>query len=180
MAINTITYSNKSDINTTATPEVNKVTAANLNEIKSVVNSNANIQGDLTSLTTTDKTSLVNAINEVDEITNYYESETVVGKWINGKPIYRKVIISNSISSNISTGISNYEDVVKMQMLVKQTTSGDWRNIPWIFSSGSTLGGAEWAGGFYFSNGVIRNQIGNSLKEISRCIIIMEYTKTTD
>lgn len=44
-----ITYSNKSDINTTATPEVNKVTAANMNEIKSVVNSNgtdlSNLQG---------------------------------------------------------------------------------------------------------------------------------------
>lgn len=44
-----ITYSTKSDINTTATPEVNKVTAANMNEIKSVVNSNgtdlSNLQG---------------------------------------------------------------------------------------------------------------------------------------
>lgn len=35
-----ITYSTKSDINTTATPEVNKVTAANMNEIKTVVNNN--------------------------------------------------------------------------------------------------------------------------------------------
>lgn len=35
-----ITYSNKNDINTTATPEVNKVTAANMNEIKTVVNNN--------------------------------------------------------------------------------------------------------------------------------------------
>lgn len=44
-----ITYSTKSDINTTTTPEVNKVTAANMNEIKSVVNSNetdlSNLQG---------------------------------------------------------------------------------------------------------------------------------------
>lgn len=35
-----ITYSTKSDINTTATPEVNKVTAADMNEIKNVVNNN--------------------------------------------------------------------------------------------------------------------------------------------
>ena len=37
MAIAEISYSDKSDINTTATPEVNKITASNLNEIKSVV-----------------------------------------------------------------------------------------------------------------------------------------------
>ena len=35
-----ITYSTKSDINTTATPEVNKVTAGDFNEIKTVVNNN--------------------------------------------------------------------------------------------------------------------------------------------
>ena len=35
-----ITYSTKSDINTNATPEVNKVTAADMNEIKNVVNNN--------------------------------------------------------------------------------------------------------------------------------------------
>lgn len=43
-----ITYSTKSDINTTATPEVNKITAANLNEIKSVVNDNADLLSNIT------------------------------------------------------------------------------------------------------------------------------------
>ena len=35
-----INYSNKSDINTTATPDVNKGTAGDFNEIKTVVNNN--------------------------------------------------------------------------------------------------------------------------------------------
>lgn len=43
-----INYSNKSDINTTATPEVNKITAANLNEIKTVVNDNADLLSNIT------------------------------------------------------------------------------------------------------------------------------------
>ena len=47
MAITEITYNDKSDINTTSTPEVNKITASNINEIKSVVNTNANLQIDL-------------------------------------------------------------------------------------------------------------------------------------
>lgn len=65
MAIAEISYSDKSDINTTATPEVNKITASNLNEIKSVVNTNANSMGDLSNLTTSETGNLVGAINEL-------------------------------------------------------------------------------------------------------------------
>lgn len=43
-----ITYSTKSDINTTATPEVNKITAADMNEIKTVVNDNADLLSNIT------------------------------------------------------------------------------------------------------------------------------------
>ena len=38
MSLSTITYSNKTDLNTTAVPDINKVKAADMNEIKSVVN----------------------------------------------------------------------------------------------------------------------------------------------
>lgn len=64
-----ITYANKSDINTTATPATNKVTSADMNEIKSVVNTNANLMGDLANLNTTDKSNLVGAINEINTVT---------------------------------------------------------------------------------------------------------------
>lgn len=43
-----ITYSNKSDITTTATPNVNKVLASDLNEIKSVVNQNDTLLSNIT------------------------------------------------------------------------------------------------------------------------------------
>lgn len=80
MAITTINWDNKSDINTTATPRSNKVVADDMNEIKSVVNTNATLMGNLANLNTTDKTSVVNAINEV--ITN---SEPVT-LWTNPSP----------------------------------------------------------------------------------------------
>lgn len=70
MAIVTINYTNKSDINTSSTPATNKVVAADMNEIKSVVNTNANLQGDLANLNTTDKSSLVGAVNEVENSTH--------------------------------------------------------------------------------------------------------------
>ena len=64
MAISTISYSDKSDINTSSTPITNKVSAADMNEIKNVVNTNANTVGDTASLNTTSST-IVGAINEV-------------------------------------------------------------------------------------------------------------------
>lgn len=64
MAINQITYSNKSDINTSATPATNKVSAADMNEIKSIVNTNATLMGDVSTLDTT-ATNLVGAVNEI-------------------------------------------------------------------------------------------------------------------
>lgn len=43
MAIQKITYSNKSNLNTTSVSATNKVSASDLNEIKSVVNNNADL-----------------------------------------------------------------------------------------------------------------------------------------
>lgn len=63
MAISTITYADKSDLNTTGTPDTNKITASNMNEIKSVVNTTANGVGDVSTLTTT-ATNVVDGVNE--------------------------------------------------------------------------------------------------------------------
>lgn len=82
-------------------PDVNKCKATDMNEIKSVVNGNDDLVGNLRTLNTTDKSSIVGAINEVYQSNVYSTDETVVGKWIDGKPIYRKVI--NSICGNLRT-----------------------------------------------------------------------------
>ncbi len=66
MAINTITYADKSAIYTNASiPDANKVNDSDMNEIKTVVNDNATLMGDLTTLNTTTQSSIVGAINEV-------------------------------------------------------------------------------------------------------------------
>ena len=62
-----ISYTDKSALNINGgIADVNKCNAADMNEIKSVVNDNASECGDASDLNTTDKTSLVNAINEVN------------------------------------------------------------------------------------------------------------------
>ena len=62
-----ITYANKVALN--ENPEIaliNKVTDDDLNEIKSVVNTNDDNVGNLTNLTTTTKTNIVAAVNEIN------------------------------------------------------------------------------------------------------------------
>lgn len=79
MAINEIGYADKSNINTSSVPAQNKITDDDMNEVKTVVNANANLMGDLTGLTTTDKTSLVNAVNEVKSNLEWTIVSSVVG-----------------------------------------------------------------------------------------------------
>lgn len=80
------------------------------------VNSNV---GNPSNLNTTAKTNLVSAINEVNSKNDVYSTtETVTNKtWINGKPIYRKVItgtITNSGWNTIDTEITNFEDLIDL------------------------------------------------------------------
>lgn len=93
-----ITYENKVALNVNSDiPDVNKCNAIDLNEIKDVVNTNDDNMGLLSNLNTTDKSSMVNAINEVNNKFNYSTEEQVIGKWIDGKPLYRKTITFTTI-----------------------------------------------------------------------------------
>lgn len=61
-----ITYTNKETLNEQPSiADKNKVKSEDMNEIKSVVNTNYGEVGNITNLTTPDKTSIVNAINSM-------------------------------------------------------------------------------------------------------------------
>lgn len=107
--------------------------------------------------------------------TNYYDDERVVGIWRDGKPLYRKVYAVTSINT-INTGIS-WDTIVDAKMMSHQST-GQWRNIPWLFNSTDTT----WMGGFFLSDSdhSIRFQLGSNLNNLSYAHIILLYTKTTD
>lgn len=115
-----ITYTNKVALN--ENPEIaliNKVTDDDLNQIKSVVNTNDDNVGDLTTLTTTTKTSTVEAINELQsnkaendivEISNTQPSSTSNKIWIDTAEVGSQVSeITNSYSTSTGLGYSaNY------------------------------------------------------------------------
>ena len=83
-----ITYSDKVTLNENPNvADINKVKADDLNEIKNVVNANDDNVGDLADLKTTDVSSVVNAINEVFDISHYViekKGDYVYKKYDNG------------------------------------------------------------------------------------------------
>lgn len=111
----------------------------------------------------------------------YSTDEKKVGTWIDGKPIYRKVITQNN-ANNISNVATNIENIIKMECMVRQAPALSWRNLPWLFVQNNSFGSPSWGGGFYYqlSDNSINFQLGSDLGNVDKVIITLEYTKTTD
>lgn len=189
--LTTLTTTNKSslvgavnelddDIETNAT-NINTNTT-NISTINSKI-------GTITDLTTTDKSSLVGAINEVDggvsELTTkttnmgaYSSDEKLIGTWVDGKPLYRKVITSSSLNFGNWTQINvtnmNIYNVKKYQGIfhrsnqrVDEFAVGVNTNEALLIMSTRSFGIELWcdsvfSDGFQFAD------------------FIIEYTKSTD
>ena len=138
-----ITYADKTALNVNSSiADINKVNASDMNEIKSVVNTNDSNVGDLSSLATDIKTSIVGAINEIKNAEIYSTSETKTNKvWIDGNPIYRKVFEwTNTAIQNgteLSAPISNINLVVGLTAYLRNI--GDLEMFPLINASGKPL-----------------------------------------
>lgn len=155
MAVSTITYTDKVDLNTTSVADINKVKASDLNEVKTVVNNNA---------------------SDLDNIEAYSTTETVIGYWYNSKPIYRKVLNGTlptgsgdntfSISDSEIISIKGY---VNSQYGIWFSTNGYFTEAGYIISC-------------YLNNA--RNgftvKCGSYYNTSSKYFFTVEYTKTTD
>ena len=174
-----ITYTDKVDISTSPVAAINKVVADDMNEIKTVVNTNDTLRGDLTTLNTTSKTSVVSAINEVNNNSVYSSSEIAVGTWIDGKTIYRKVIYISSVPNG--TYISQAHSISNMDEIVK--LSGIMRNPNNHIATPLNMYGTS---GLYSGNTVVfrvdRTNVYiacNTNYSDNVAYIVIEYTKTS-
>lgn len=111
MAIKLVQFQDKANINANPDlPEINKVIDSNMNELKDVANTNANNVGNLENLNTTDKSSLVNAINNLayNLVTNGPAIKT--GRQVDGKYEYVKRykinIVAGTINGNVALGFN--------------------------------------------------------------------------
>ena len=108
---------------------------------------------------------------------NYSETEKVIGTWINGKPLYQKVIKRTSALSNntnISLGVSDIEYAfIKYAWGVQGTTltpinygeSSSWFAVVYITPTNINIQGS---GNFF------------SYRAANGAIFVICYTKTTD
>ena len=166
MAIQSISYGDKTDLNTTSVPDANKIKANDMNEIKSVVNNNATEQ-------TSSKTAL-------DNLNTFDNTEKVVGTWINGKPLYRKTY-TITVSGNGEWTYTNTINNLGIAMFDKDHTF-------LLRSSGTCMTGIGAAdnSGYWFDARAITNTgslmfyVGSSIASGSTIYATILYTKTTD
>lgn len=109
------------------------------------------------------------------EYPNYSTEEQQVGTWIDGKPIYRKVIVASITSSgaNFITAPSNIDTIIGLRGIEKETGGAQ---APFPKAHYSSF---AYQMGIYYAGGNIVVERGSSMS-VSTAYIICEYTKTTD
>ena len=142
-------------------------------------NSSSNITTNITVPThTSDLTNDNNYITK-SEVDNYSTSESQIGTWIDGKPLYRKVIYFSALGNNAT--VNQAHNISNMKICTKISGVG-------INASGTTYYNIGTPTTYNVPGDGITcwvnttNVYINSAKDLSlwSAYIILEYTKTTD
>lgn len=106
----------------------------------------------------------------------YSTEETVVGRWIDGKPLYRKVVFTTSPASGqkIIDGISDVDSIVELRGFFEYL-SGRWIPYPYMPATTDMTYLDKRADGYLYIFCVSSSSGANK-----NVIVIAEYTKTTD
>ena len=185
MAINTITYSDKSALNVNANiPDINKVKADDMNEIKQVVNDNATAMGDVSTLKTNTTTDIVAGVNSIMDGNVYSTAAEVKTNeiYMNGKPLYRKCV-HRSVAANTEErtllsdyGITNQDIVIvnigKSTAHYANDVGGSYSPITY------NVGTSDY--NHVYVDGAKKLVIKNASTLARDYYVVLEYTKTTD
>ena len=171
-----ITYADKSYLNENASvPAINKVQDTDMNEIKTVVNTNDTNVGDLTTLATNTKTSIVAAINELKNAEVYSTSEVKTNKvWIDGKPIYRKSYYGTAVKS----GSKNIDTISAISNVISYTGTAE-SGYDWTWSIPNTSSGYEVAFRMTTNTKQIQLTFGSNYGTSNHFVLTIEYTKNS-
>lgn len=126
-----------------------------------------------------DITSLNSNLNSIRE---YSTNEKVVGKWINGKPIYRKVLTATNTANDVSISTpSNIDVMIDMHVIAVKSDGTEQITLPnnsISYSTGNTPRGVV-----YLAHNASWNHDHLYVVQINgyrNIYAIIEYTKTTD
>ena len=150
-----------------------------LGDIESNISTISTNIGNLSNLETDDKSNLVNSINELKNAEIYSTDEVKTNKiWINGKPIYRKVINCGALPNNsdkvINVNVSNINNVINIYG-IGISSSGTCFPLPYVYNNFN----AQIELVYLASSQQIRITTGQDRSGINGYVTI-EYTKTTD
>lgn len=110
-------------------------------------------------------------------INEYSTKEKIVGKWIDGKPIYRKVIntaeLPNNSGKKIDHNISNIDNILSTKGWAFRSTDNIFLNLP-----SATYDSAAISCYADKKSIIIITYTDRSTFTVS--YVIVEYTKTTD
>lgn len=163
--------------------ESTPINASNLNKIEQGIYDNSlgvETIGDITDLDTTEKSTLVGAINELKNAEIYSTNEVKTNKvWIDGKPIYRKVLVFQNISAKATSyhhNISDFGDLVYAYGNWHDSTNG-FQPIGTVVPDNISNYGI---GIGNFNESTFYIIIGSSRPSTNTIKIVVEYTKKTD
>ena len=120
--------------------------------------------------------------NAVAESLSYSETEIKTGgKWVDGKPIYRKVInfgaLPNTAKRSVNHNIANLGYFTSIKGIAVNTSSGYKQTLTLPYASGGTLAESV---AIYTNYTRVEVGAGNDRSGYDTCYIVLEYTKTTD
>lgn len=117
----------------------------------------------------------------INNLETYSTTEQRIGTWIDGKPLYRKVLtkdLSSSTTATVGT-LTNIDNIIitgHSQLIIKTTATN------YIGPANSYESSSNWSKVFLSknnsTNGVNITWLGNSTT--GTIIVVCEYTKTTD
>ena len=114
-------------------------------------------------------------LNSIQEISVYSTNELEIGKWIDGKPLYRKVIsfgaLPNNTTKSMAHNISNLKRVVKLEGFAGSSQNLGGITLPHATSTPVAL---------FADNTNVNVKTNNDATAYTEAYIYIYYTKTTD
>ena len=107
--------------------------------------------------------------------TKYSTEEILVGTWIDGRKIYRKVYSGKGDVPH-EVQVDPCATVIDMRMMVKnKANSGSWRTVPWLYDTRDN----GWVAGFYMDSlrKVVVMQLKNNMASAYWWHLIIDYCK---
>ena len=115
----------------------------------------------------------------INGLNTYSTTEQRIGTWIDGKPLYRKVLQSSSITLNdgvVLSTISNIDKVCNMRGMISSST-GFNQPIGMIYIDTFDRNNYIWLDK---GTGEVKYRLKSGWNAINYIMVVVEYTKTTD